>query len=173
MIIKEYNKFVNKKIDKNYLLSGIKEFKNFKPSKFFDSKYGTTLSQDYTFPFDLTADEVYGIIRYDIDYYKKHNVESEKYEILIDNLTNEYFPYVNFDDIDKRQKECILSGMASCFNSDDIIWFSVYEMFAYKNIEVNSETDKFPKVIEKDIQWVMSPSTLSNMKKQLKKNEFL
>lgn len=173
MIIKEYTKYVDRNIDKKYLLKYLRKFNNHKPALEFDKKYGTTLSQEYTFPFDLTADEVWNIIEYDLTYYKKHKEESEKYSILFENLTNEYFPYVDFDNISRRQKAQILDGMASCFNSDDIIWFSIDEMYHYKNIEVNKEIENFSQSIEKDIQWVMSPKTLKKMKKQLKQNGFI
>lgn len=168
MIIKEYNKYVDRNIDKKFLLKYVKNVDNFKPSVYFDEKYSTTLSQEYTFPFGLTANEVWNIIEYDITYYKKHKEESEKYSILLENLTNEHFPYVDFDKISRSQKAQILDGMASCFNSDDIIWFSIDEMYHYKNIEVNKEVEKLPNNIQNDIRWVMSLKTLKTMKTQLK-----
>ena len=173
MIITEYNKFINQQIDKKYLLKGVKKIKNKKPSKNFDIKYGTSLSQNYNFPFELTADEVFNIIWYDLEYNRKYEEESEKYKILIDSFTNEYFPYVDFNNINNLQKYYILNGMVSGFNYDDIIWFSIKEMFYFKNINVNKEIENFPNQIQKDIQWVISPKTLKKMKKQLNQNNFL
>lgn len=44
--------------------------------------------------------------------------------------------------------------MASGFNYDDIVWFSIDKMCHYKNTEVNAEIEKLPQYIERKIQWV-------------------
>ena len=153
---------------KEYLLKDVKKYNNVKAAFNFDEKYNTSISQVYKFPFNFTTDEVWSIIMYDIKYYKKNNKSTDKVDILIDNLTNEHFPYVDFNRLSEKQKFHILCGMSSCFNSNDIIWFSIDEVCGYNNNDVNSEIDKLSLEMQHDIQWVMSPKTFSKMKKQLK-----
>lgn len=164
--MKKYKEYIKESLlNKETLLNGIIEVRNFKPSVLFDEKYGTSISQEYKFPFDLTADEVWNIIDYDNKYYDKYHKLSKKFMKLFNNFTNEYFPYVDFNTIDDNTKNAILCGMSSGFNKDDIIWFSIKNMFYGINHEVNNEVNKFPKEIQDDIQWVMSPNTLKKIKK--------
>jgi len=62
----------------------------------------------------------------------------------------------------------ILCGMASEFNYDDIMWFSVNKIWHMHNTEVNAELKKLPDKIQRNISWVMCPKTLNKMKTQLK-----
>ena len=173
-MITKYNLYKESLLNKEILLKNIKEVRNSKPSLEFDNKYGTNLSQEYKFPFDLSADEVWNIISYDIKYYDKYNKDSKQMILLLNSFTNDYFPYVDFNKIDINEKAQILNGMSSGFNKDDIIWFVIDKMYYYKNNNVNNEIEKFPKQIQDDIHWVLSPKTLNKLKElTLQTNESL
>jgi hypothetical protein len=147
-MIKNYKLFKESLLDnislteKERLLKNIKHVENEKPSMDFDIKYGTKLSQEYKFPFGLTADEVWDIYVYNIKYMKKNKLTPQMMTLVI-NFTNDYFPFVVFKNItNAADRMDILGGMSSGFNKDDIIWFVIDKMYAYKNSEVKNELIK-------------------------------
>lgn len=185
-MIKKYTEYINESLlnklegpndeeilNKETILKGIKEVINFKPTIIFDEKYGTNLSQIYNFPFGLTADEVWNIISYSNKYYDKYKKESNKLIDVLNNLSEEHFPYTDLSNLDINQKIDLLFGMSSCFNSDDIIWFVVNGIKYSDNTKINYELNNFPNEVVNDIQWVVSPKTLIKLKKHFKTFLFL
>lgn len=186
-MIKKYTEYINESLlnklegpndeeilNKETILKGIKEVINFKPTIIFDEKYGTNLSQIYNFPFGLTADEVWNIISYSNKYYDKYKKESNKLIDVLNNLSEEHFPYTDLSNLDINQKIDLLFGMSSCFNSDDIIWFVVNGIKYSDNTKINYELNKLPREVVDDIQWVVSPKTLIKLKElTLQTNESL
>lgn len=135
---------------------------NRKPSLEFDEKYGTHLSQEYEFPGGYSSDEINEMIHKWLD----ANEYYEELSDIIDKLDYGYFPYDGITSLSQKIKFDVLFGMASGFNVDDIVWFSVKKVMAYMNKDVDRELNKM-KI--KDVYWVMSPSTLEKLKKELKK----
>lgn len=134
---------------------------NIKPSRIFDKEFGTSLSQRYKFPDNLYEDEVWKIIE---DSNKVYGYDrSERVKNLIKKLNYGHFPYMCVEYLDDNVKYKILCGMASCFNYDDIVWFSINGVYAYNNDDVNNELKKYPN-INKHIGWVVSPKTLKKIK---------
>ena len=156
---KEYNK-----LSKDYFTNGIEKVKNAKPAVNFDRKYGTKLSQEYNFPFGLTADEVWNLISYNNKFYDKNEKDSQKLIQFSNNLTKEHFPYTDLSKLNINQKMNLLFGMSSCFNSDDIIWFVINGINYSKNTKINNEIKKLSKQVIYDIEWVVSPNTLIKLK---------
>jgi len=134
---------------------------NYKPAVEFDKFFGTNLSQKYKFPDNLTDDEVWKIY---VDC--KDNDNYDKFDNILNKLDYSYFPYNGIELLSDDDKCSILLGMASGFNYDDIIWYTIDKMPHYKNKEVNDELKKIPH-IERKIEWVLSPKTLKKLKKQL------
>lgn len=164
-MIKKYNEHIKESLlNRKNILKGIKEVINFKPAKIFDEKYGTNLSHDYKFPFDLTADEVWNIISYSNKYYNKYKKETNKLISILNNLSEEHFPYTDLSKLNTNQKIDLLFGMSSCFNPDDIIWFVVNGIKYSDNTKINYELNKLPEEVVDDIQWVVSPNTLIKLK---------
>lgn len=135
---------------------------NHKPAVEFDEYFGTNLSQKYKFPDNLTDDEVWKI---HVDC--RDNDNCDKFDNILNKLDYSYFPYKGIELLSNDDKYQILLGMASGFNYDDIVWFSIDKMCHYKNTEVNAEIEKLPQYIERKIQWVLSPKTLEKLKKGL------
>lgn len=149
------------------LISFYKKHGNHKPAVIFDKKHGTSLSQTYNYPNNLSENEVWNII---IEYLsQRHTKNINDFDKLIDilNKLNKYFFYVDMKDLSIDDKFNILYGMVSGFNSDDIIWFSVDHNTGMRNKYVNKEISKLPHNIRQNIGWVLSPKTLKKLKEQL------
>lgn len=136
---------------------------NYKPAKKFDKKFGTSISQEYEFPFRLTADEVWDLV-HENGYGDNC---SEKLKIV---LMSFEFPYLDMKRLTDWQRRDVLMGMASCINSDDIIWY----------IQGNVGCSPKSRVVEKEmqellgkttvffeVQWVVSQKTWERMKEEL------
>ena len=65
---------------------------NHKPALEFDQKYGTSISQEWKFPFDMMADDVWNLITTKIGYRVEPQVKR-----FVDALTIEHFPYRDLD----------------------------------------------------------------------------
>lgn len=149
---------------------------NYKPATIFDRKHGTTLSQQYVFPFGLSADETYEIyswcrLREYLPQIPPNQTEAycDKWNSIINNLRYVHFPYEGVEGLNKSVKEDILCGMASEYNFDDIVYFSIKGIKGFMNDEVKDEIDKtFSSQVKQDIGWVISPATLEKMKEQIK-----
>jgi len=149
---------------------------NFKPAATFDSKHGTNLSQQYVYPLGLSADEIYETYswcrlsqfqpRIDPNQTKAY---CASWDSIVNNLRYVHFPYDGVESLDLEVKEEILCGMASSFNFDDIVYYSIRGIKSYMNGDVKDEIKRtFPENINRDIQWVISPETLEKMKDQIK-----
>jgi hypothetical protein len=137
--------------------------RNFKPAVIFDEKYGTNVAQHYKFPGGYDEDEVWDII---MTWFWFHTNEyQDELAQMCDDLDENYFPYPNVKSLDQNTKFQIIKGMASCFNVDDIVWFSVNGIKGFMNTEVHEEQKKLG--IFSQVQWVMSPKTLFKVKSQL------
>lgn len=139
---------------------------NIKPAKDFDNKYGTSISQEWTFPLGYTADEVYAL------YEQKPNSEFSE---IVGALTKQYFPYDNVENLDDLKKTIILAGMASGFNYDDIVHFAIDGFNGDNNKEVDEIImQKFPPIMRR-CGWVMSMNTclkvLAHIDKELKRDQ--
>ena len=131
---------------------------NCKPAVEFDERYGTSISQEWKFPFDHSADDVWKNIQ------GKDYRGTSRFGLYLDALTVDHFPYEHLDKLDYDQKCDILMGMCSGFNIDDILYFSVDKIYAYKNKHVSDELDSMGLIQE----WVVSEKTLVKIKAQLK-----
>jgi hypothetical protein len=140
-------------------------YKNVKPPKEFDERFGTKVAQDYEFPFHLTADEVWKIIKDNDDGYEYSF--SEKLNNIIENIN---FPYIDMSTITQDQRLDILMGMASCINSDDIIWYINGNYGCSRaSLEVEQEMrivlSNF--IVQNYVEWVISRKTWKKLKEQL------
>lgn len=148
---------------------------NYKPSLDFDLKHGTKLSQKYFLPLAVKDDECWEIFskcklyRY-LPPMPEHIREAycDYWKNIVNSLSSNNFPYPNVDFLPKEIKEDILCGMASGLNFDDIVWYSIRGIKNYMNKKVKEEIKRiFPKNIDDDINWVISPETLEKMKDQI------
>ena len=137
------------------------QIKHFKPAVIFDQNYGTNIAQHYNFPGGYGEDEVWNMI---VAWFDTNEYQNELAQ-MCDDLTQEFFSYPNVESLDQNTKFQIINGMASCFNVDDIVWFSVNGIKAFMNTEVHEEQKKLG--IFNQVQWVMSPKTLFKVKSQL------
>ena len=156
---------------------------NDKPSLRFDKKYGTTLSQRYEFPFKLSEDKIWTIylkcrnhqwIKMGDDFTGvnrfRHTPEEycDIWKKIVNGLNSNHFPYFGVEELPFNVKTDILGGMASNFNVDDIVHFSIDGIYGYNNNKVKNEIKStFPGYISNDIDWVVSPRTLEKMKEQI------
>ena len=108
---------------------------NHKPALEFDQKYGTSISQEWKFPFGHTADEVWKNIQ------GKSYKDTFNFGPYINALSIEHFPYKDLDKLNYDEKCDILMGMCSGFNMDDILYFSVEKVYAFMNREVSDALD--------------------------------
>lgn len=137
---------------------------NFKPSKNFDEIFGTELHQEYNFPFELTSDEVWDIIK-ESDY--GTNSLAEKYNIILDNID---FPYLNIKSLPERKKLDVIMGMASCINSDDIVWYVRGNYgCSLESLRVEQQIRNIlgEEIIQNHITWVVSQNTYKKLIDQL------
>jgi hypothetical protein len=140
---------------------------NRKPAVEFDEIYDTHISQHYSFPDGLDEDQIWAIMSGTFSK-KRDEKDPEVLEIILSKLSSEHFPYPGVDQLSYDTKRAILSGMASCFNVDDIVWFSIDEIYAYMNDEVHKELYKMG--VYDNVAWVMSPKTLKRVKAEMKDN---
>jgi len=141
----------------------------------FDKKYGTSISQTYKYPFNLTDDDVWKAWTECKSRAYLPTVPSnvaqgycDTWDNIINALDETHFPYSGVKSLSKEIKRHILCGMASSFNFDDIVHFSIDGIPGYLNTDVSEEIKKtFPPEIVYDIQWVVSPKTLEKLKEQI------
>lgn len=137
---------------------------NFKPAVEFDKKYNTNLSVNWDkYPNDMSSDEVFQMYITDGYYNSTEYIEYAKL------LTIEHFPYDDIESLNTNQKHDIIAGMISGFNYDDIVHFSINKVVACNNRNISNELiNLYGNILERDVQWVMSPQTLERLKYQLK-----
>ena len=144
---------------------------NDKPAVKFDQQFGTHLSQDYSFPGNRDADEIWDIIKDCISKksWRTDGVsDCDTLKLVLDNLGKEHFPLNGIEGLDDNTKLDILMGMSSGFNIHDIYWFSIKRIMAFMNKDINDQCLKlFPYEVNRAIQWVISPPTFEKMKKEL------
>ena len=129
---------------------------NHKPAVEFDEKYGTSISQEWKFPFDMMADDVWNLIKYRVEPQVKR---------FVDALTIEHFPYRDLDKLDYEEKSDILMGMCSGLNMDDILYFSVERVYGFMNREISDALDR----MGLEHKWVVSQKTFEKIKEQVGK----
>lgn len=137
-----------------------KSYINVKPARVFDAIFDTHMAQDYIFPFRLSADEVWKIY-IDTDYGR------EKLNIIIDNIN---FPYIDLKTLTSRQRLDVLMGMASCINSDDILWYIAGNYACSPDsmvIDMEMRQVLGNHVVQNYIGWVISRTTCDRLKEQL------
>lgn len=141
-------------------------FYNEKITRKFDEQWGTNLSQTYNFGNGLSSDDVWELLQRCI--YEKKGCTAKKKDKLVEIIASlpEIFPYAETDDLDFWDKIDVVAGMASEFNSDDIIWYSIDGIKGYMNKEQNDLEKKYPEL--PPIYWVTSPKTISKIKKHFK-----
>lgn len=140
------------------------KYPNDKPSKHFDELFGTSISQDYEFPFRLTADEVWDVIK-ESDY--GTNSLAEKFNIIMDNID---FPYLNMKSLPQNKKLDVIMGMASCFNSDDIVWYVRGNYgCSPESLRVEQQMRNIlgDNIVQNHMGWVVSQNTFEKLVNQL------
>lgn len=132
------------------------EDKNFKPSYEFDLKYNTNLSRTYDLS-PYTDDEIWE--RW-VNFSVNQSLENKKKFLETFKVISKAFPYVDVEKYDNNTKKDIMLGMVSSYNPDDIIHFSINKIYGFLNHEQKALEKELPKEIVKDIQWVLSPSSI-------------
>jgi hypothetical protein len=134
----------------------------------FDKEFGTHISQEYKFPFGYSADEVWrflgNITGHNENLKINKTKEGDILRKIFANLDERFFPYKDIDKLSFYDRFSILSGMASGFNVDDIIWFSIRHVRGADNI-YNQKLNILPREIRRMLQWVISPQTFEKLKK--------
>lgn len=142
----------------NTLLEG--KYENVKPSKDFDKKYGTNLSQKWDFGKGIDSDEVWDIIHECFEERK-----CRKLSYLVEDLDEKIFPYPGVSSLPIRTKIHILQGMASEFNFDDIVHFSIENKTGVTDKPFGKFYKKLTEKEKDDLQWIPSKKTLEIVKK--------
>lgn len=137
---------------------------NFKPAHFFDSLYGTSLGESYDFS-PYTEDELW-----------EEWVNCRSYWLECDNceecrkfedsfkLLPKLFPQLDITKYDIDTKKDLMLGALSGFNFDDIEHFAIKRIPAFKNIEQKELQNQLPYEISRNIQWVLSPKSMEQIK---------
>lgn len=134
---------------------------NDKPSKRFDELYGTNLSKKYDLS-PYTEDEIW---RRWTDYSNLGKFDGDiKPFIETLKILPKAFPYVDVTKYDIDTQKDIMLGMVSNYNPDDIIHFAINKIYAYKNIEQKILQQQLPSGVAHNIQWVLSPSSIQQIK---------
>jgi hypothetical protein len=138
---------------------------NDKPALIFDKKYHTDAGEVYIFPFGYTMDEVSKLLHNQATSKK----DSLKLKELMDNLDDSWFPYKGIEKLGFDKKWDILFGMASGFNPDDIIWYSIEDKKANHRLseKLRNEIEDFSPQVENSMNWVISPKTWKRIKPEL------
>ena len=131
---------------------------NEKPALEFDKRYGTSISQEWSFPFGHAADDIW------VNIQGKSYRDPLSFGPYTDALTGEHFPYKDLDKLNYDEKCDVLMGMCSGINMDDILYFVVEKVFGYMNGEISNTLDS----MGLKHGWVVSPKTLARIKEQLK-----
>lgn len=135
--------------------------KNHKPSVVFDEMFNTDISQQYKFPFNLSADEVWDILKKNDYRYIGEFGNDWKLKVIMDNID---FPYVDFKTLTSSQKLDVVQGMCSGINSDDIIWYIHGNLgYTLESLQVLREMESMGYF---HIGWVPSPKTLKRLKEK-------
>jgi len=138
-----------------------KRIPNDKPALNFDRLYGTNLSQEYDFT-PYTEDEIWDRWTSHSNYGRFDGDPKPFYETL--KILPKAFPYIDVKKYDKEVQRNIMLGMVSGFNPEDIYYFSVLKVMAYKNIEQKLLEEKLPSEVAHNIQWVLSPGSIQIIK---------
>lgn len=146
----------------------VKKIENYKPSRHFDQKFGTSISGYYKFPFGLDEDVVWSVI---LPYHLKRENEELTKDIL-NEFTSVHFPYVNIEKLDEETKLQILMGMCSGFNKDDIIWWSIYNNRGLHHEENKKIMSLFslkfgPSFYMSHVNWLPSRKTFNKIDKEM------
>jgi hypothetical protein len=137
------------------------KYPNIKPSRLFDELFGTHISQEYEFPFRLTADEVWDIIN------ENDDNPSEKFNIILENID---FPYLNMKSLPYMKKRDVIMGMVSCINSDDIVWYVQGNYGCSpesRRVEQQMSRILGEEIVQKHMGWVVSQNTFEKLINQL------
>lgn len=167
----------------------LKQFESFlidnRPSEKIEKQYNLpkgTLSHNWSFPSGLSEMEVWHLCNTvmknpEINNYKNY----ETLKIISNNLTCDFFPYKDVDQLPENIKFDILAGMSSGYNFDDIVWFSIdKKTFSHPqskevrealksefNIDVDIHFNEVKPGIKKmipSIGWVPSMNTLNKLR---------
>lgn len=139
----------------------VNKLKNFKPSKFFDNLYKTNLSYEYDLrPYN--EDEIWDKW---MKYSNNGNFDGDIEPFLeVLKILPKSFPYIDVSKLNLDQKKDILLGMVSGFNPEDIYYFTVLKIKYHNNIEQHNLEQQLPKEVVKNINWVLSPSSIEIIK---------
>ena len=141
------------------------EEQNSKPSRYFDSIYGTSLSHTYDFGGKLTSDDVWSIWSKCRD-----NDDCDDMAQLIKNLPNS-FPYYDVKKLSPRQKAEMIMGMASEYSPSDIVYFVVHKVYYENNVEQKRLEKLLPPEVEDNIRWVLSPESIEQIRNRFEIHE--
>lgn len=154
-------------ITENQYKKLLKEYQeeNFKSAVYFDELYGTNLSYKYDFPAKLNSDDIW-----DIWVDCRSNGKCEKMKALIIGL-QKMFPYYDVSDLSPEKRAEIIMGMASEYNPSDIVAFSIYGITYENNIEQKRLEKQLPPEVAKNINWVLSPDSIQQIRNRFGINE--
>ena len=146
--------------------SVMKGYYNFKPSLLFDRKHGTSISKKYRFPFDYSEDKIWRIINACIE----NNTEEGCADLgkVFDKFDEKYFPVEGLGTKDFMTKYEILMGMASNFNEDDIIAYSITDHTDEALEKLEEDFNDLEDQLDFTLQWKPSQQTVDKIRKELK-----
>ena len=134
---------------------------NDKPALNFDKLYGTNLSHEYDFS-PYTEDEIWDMWTSFNNLGLFNGDPKPFYKTL--RILPKAFPYIDVSKYDEKIQKDIMLGMVSGFNPEDIYYFSVLKVPSSKNIEQKMLEEKLPREVSRNIQWVLSPSSIEHIK---------
>lgn len=138
---------------------------NYKPARDFDSYYNSNIAQTYEFPGGLSSDDAWDVIQ---DCWEKR--ECVSLFALIQNLSEEHFPYPGVEYLEDEMKADILMGMASELNFDDVVHYAIKGQNGLHDKAFNKFHASQKPSIQNRLQWISSPKTRKKIQKILKQN---
>lgn len=139
----------------------MKNIPNDKPAKRFDELYGTNLSHKYDLS-PYTEDEIWDRWLLFVEYGSFNGDPKPFYETL--KILPKAFPYVDVSKLDIDTKKDIMLGMVSGYNPEDIYFFAIQKVYFYMNKEQKELMDKLPPEVAHNLQWVLSPGSIEQIK---------
>jgi hypothetical protein len=123
---------------------------NYKPAREFDSYYKSDIGQTYDFPGGLSSDEVWDIIQ---DCWEKR-ICNPLFDLL-ENLSEEHFPYPGIEKFHDEVKAEILMGMASELNFDDVVHYAIKGQNGLHDKGFNKFHAKQKPSVQNRLQWII------------------
>ena len=149
---------------------------NGKPARQFDNRFNTHISREWAFPLNYTSEQVWRSIKgcqlatlpgfEDDDMIFKDKKECETVNKILEAFTENYFPFSGLEELDRQTKIHILMGMASEFNADDIISFSINNIGGMSS-PIRDKVHALEDKLDYELHWVLSVKTYNKIIKAL------